>query len=133
MINKGRVIEINNDGVIIYVLRASPCGDNCVACGSCEKKEITVKAYCDFPVKNNDIVEFESNSNYIYLGLLLVFIFPVVLPLLVYFAFSSYSVTLGIVLAAACFAAYCIVIFFLSKSAKFIKNFSPKVTSIINK
>lgn len=133
MNNKGKVISVNGTDVEVSVIRQGACGENCASCNSCTNKTVSVVARCDILVSVGDLVEISSASFYVYLGLLLVFILPVVLPLFAYVVFLDINRLLSVVFSVLMFFVSLGVIYYFSKNKSFLKKLKPTVISVINK
>lgn len=113
------------------VVREGACGGNCASCSGCENRTVDVTVRCDIPVCVGELVEIASRSEYIYLGMIIVFLLPVVFPLLGYLIFSGISVTAAYIAAVTLFAAALIIVFGLSKSERYIKKSMPRVLRVV--
>ena len=127
----GKIKQINGTKVIVSVVREGACGGNCGSCSGCENRTVDVAAYCDISVSVGELVELASRSGYIYLGMIIVFLLPVVFPLLGYFIFSGISVTAAYIAAVTLFAAALIIIFCLSKSKRYVSKSMPRVLRVV--
>lgn len=133
MNNTGKVESINGNQAVISVVREGSCGENCAACKGCTAKTVQVVATCDIKVNVGDLVEFSSNSGYVYLGLVSVFLFPVILPLFTYIVLASINNAFALVFSVAVlFLSLCFV-FYLSKSKFMQSKLKPRVIAVINK
>ena len=113
------------------VVREGACGGNCALCSGCENRTVDVTAYCDIPVCVGELVEIASSSGYIYFGMIIVFLLPVVFPILGYFMFSGISVTAAYIAAVTLFAAALIIVFCMSRSEKYVKKSMPRVLRVV--
>lgn len=129
----GRVKQIRGNEAVVSVVRTGACGGDCGSCGGCEGRTVDVRAFCDIDVQVGTVVELSSRSGYIYLGMIIVFLLPVLLPLLGYFIFAGINITAAYTAAVTLFVLSVIVILRLSKSKKFLKNSAPSVTRAMNK
>ena len=122
MTQVGIVKEIRKQTVVISVVRKGACGDHCSMCGMCGASSIEVEADCSISVLPGDRVEICSEDRPVLLGLLCVFILPILLPLLSYVIFSSLLGTVGGVLSAAAVLLFCLyLIYRLNKSQKYLR------------
>lgn len=76
----GKIKEIDGARVVVSVNREGACGGNCASCGGCTGKAADVSASCNIDVSVGAVVEISSPSKYILLGLIAVFLLPVILP-----------------------------------------------------
>lgn len=127
----GKIKQINGTEALVSVVREGACGGNCASCSGCENRTVDVTVRCDIPVCVGELVEIASRSEYIYLGMIIVFLLPVVFPLLGYLIFSGISVTAAYIAAVTLFAAALIIVFGLSKSERYIKKSMPRVLRVV--
>lgn len=133
MTSIGKVIGLEKDKAIISVIRKGSCGDNCAMCNGCSNKQVEVKAFCDIEIKIGDMVEIESDSGLVYLGLFLLFIIPVVFPLCAYLFFLNISFLAAVITATIALLISLSVVFYLSRYKPFLKKITPKVKNVILK
>lgn len=133
MTNTAIVEKIENDYVIVSSLRRGSCGDNCAMCGNCSAEKVYTKAFCDIYVDVGDAVIVESNTRCVLFAMCLVFILPLILPILLYFIFMRFGVILSVLSVLIGFVISCLIICFLSHSDAYIKKITPKIVAIDNK
>ncbi len=133
MKNTATVEKIENNCVVVSYIRRGACGENCAVCNSCTAQKIYTKAYCDIKVDLGDSVIVESSTISVLCAMFFVFILPLVLPLTIYLVFSCFSLSFSVIGVFAGVIISCIIIFFLSRSDRYIKNITPKIVAISNK
>lgn len=127
----GKIKEISGTKALVSVVREGACGGNCASCSGCENRTVDVTAYCDIPVEIGELVEIASRSGYIYFGMIVVFLLPVIFPLLGYFMLSGISVTAACIAAVILFVLSLIIIFCLSKSKQYAAKTMPYVLRVV--
>ncbi len=133
MKEKGKVILIGEDEVTLSVIRKSSCGENCAHCNACTISNITVKAISEIDVCIGDVVEFESKTIYILIGLFTLFILPILLPLVFYLILLDINKVIAVFTCGFMFIISLILIYKLSRSKRYIKLTTPTIKSIICK
>lgn len=133
MQTKGKVERIYEEHIEVSVIRNGACGENCASCSGCSEKNVLVKAKCYTNVSVGDFVELKSDTKYIYIGLIFVFLFPVLLPLLVYLSLCNTTTILAFVLSAITFIVTLCFLYLVSKSKRFIDKVTPTVVKVISK
>lgn len=133
MQTKGKVEKVYDNIVEVGVIREGACGENCASCSGCTGRTVLVKAKCTFDVSVGDLVELTSDSKYIYIGLSLVFLLPVILPIVVYILFTNVfpELTVIVTTVSLLFSVFLLVLF--SKSNLYIEKVTPSVTKVITK
>ena len=94
-----------NDGTAeVVVSRGTACGSNCASCEACVfQSELKTKARNLIGARPGQRVVIESKSSKVYGAILLVYILPIVLAVLGYFAAWSLGAAEGLCILA-CFA-----------------------------
>lgn len=133
MKSKGKVEAIHKDKVTVSVVREGACGENCASCHGCSGRTVSTEAFCSLDVAVGDVVEIFSNSEYVYLGLILVFLMPIVFPLIMYLIFLNFSKTVSVLFTVLSFIISLVGIYRLSKSKKFLTKVTPRVTAVLYK
>lgn len=126
---EARVLKIDAPFVTVEVLRQSACGGECKDCSGCSSKSMQVNAFCDLPVEVGDRVWISSPKEFVLLGMFIVFILPLVLPVVAYLLTARSG--FGILFAVAALILSLLAIWLLSKSKLYIKKTQPKVVRII--
>ena len=129
----GKVKEINGREVTVSVVRNGACGGNCKSCGGCSERTVDAKAFCDINVQPGDVVELSSHSSYVYLGMVSVFLMPVIFPVLGYIFFAKIGITAACAAAVILFVLSVIIIWRISKSEKYLQNVTPSVVRVVYK
>lgn len=132
MTNVGKVISIKDEYATISVKRKGACGDNCASCNGCSNSNIIVKAHCDIEVSVGDMVVISSTGKYVYIGLLALFLLPLIFPITMYLAFVNISEFVSIIMSCISLILSILVVFLLSKSKSYINKVTPKVISVID-
>ena len=132
MTNRGKIKSVDGEFAVVSVVREGSCGDNCAMCSACKYKTVDVKAYNTLNLNVGDYVEFESNSLFVYLGLLILFIIPVLFPICTYLLFDASGVYIATAFAAASFLLSVLGVFALSKSQIYLKKVTPKIVKVLN-
>lgn len=119
------VITAKNETIAtVQFKRATACGENCGMCGGCENLNAFVDAINVVDAEVGDTVKIETNTTFVLLGAFFVYIIPIVLGLVGYFAFG------GIGAAILCFVPFIILKVVNSTLDKYYR---PKVVKIVNK
>ncbi len=132
MTSVGRVVAINNECVTVSVKRKGACGDNCASCSVVCNQIVNVTAICDLNVKIGDTVTVETKSKYVYFALLMIFVLPVIFPIVAYFAFLKINNSLAILTSVIAFCFALVSVFLLGKNKQFSKHITPVVISVNN-
>lgn len=131
MKSKGVIISKNDGNVTVKVVRSGACSENCAQCNACQNTSVTVEAICDFPVEVGEFVIVSTKTPIVLLAMCLVFLFPLVVPLISYFLFDFIGVTFATVISFITFAVCLAIIYFLSKSKRFMSLLQPSVISVL--
>lgn len=127
----GKVIELLQNGEArVSIKRASACGHDCTSCGACgaQAKPIVTEVVNTVGAKVGDTVEIESKTARI-LGLAcVVYIVPLVLFFVFYFAASNIFKTEGASILSALIGLVCGVLIAIPVNRREVKN---KTTSTI--
>lgn len=124
----GVVIKKENGGAIIRVARDSACTGECSKCHGCDEKNVEVFARCDQNIKIGQKVKIESNTFYVLIGLILLFLLPVMLPLVAFIVFDAFfSKTIATIFCIIFAALSILLIILLNKSEKYKEKTIPKV------
>ena len=126
MQQSGIVVSKEGEYCTVEVMRTSACvgcskQEGCISC----KKKITSKAYNKAGAEVGDIVTLESNSSTVLFFALVVFVLPLVLALVGYFAVDAIfdSAKIGIAVCACIFIlSYVIIYFTLEKRPEVAKS-----------
>lgn len=129
----GKVMKICGDRVTVSVKRADSCSGDCSACGGCAGRTAEVEARCAIAVETGDEVEIATSSRYVYIGLVAVFLLPVLLPIAGYVAFAGICITAAYAAAVILFVCAVTGIVILSKSRGFLDKATPEVIRRVNK
>lgn len=133
MTSIGIIKTIEDEFAEVNVVRRGSCGENCAACNACQNTDITVKAHCNVKANVGDLVEVSSKTAYVLFGMLMVFIFPIIVPLFSYVIFSIINTYFAV---CSCILSLIICVYLtfkLSKSKKYLSKTTPSVTKIIFK
>lgn len=133
MQTKGKIVAVNGSTVDVMVIRNGACGENCANCSACANNEMIVKADCNFDVSLGCFVEIKSNSAYVFGGMLLIFILPIILPLAVYLLFCGLGTVISVTTASVAFILSLICVYVFSKNEIYLKKVSPKVIKVLGK
>lgn len=129
----GKIKEIDGARVVVSVNREGACGGNCASCGGCTGKAADVSASCNIDVSVGAVVEISSPSKYILLGLIAVFLLPVILPVAGYVIFAGFGITAAWVAAVILFVVSVALIIYMSRSESYLKRTTPTVIRVLNK
>lgn len=130
----GKVAELRDDGVVVTVARKGACGDNCAMCGACRVENVKVNAICTLDVQVGDTVELSSSTAPVILGLLCLFVLPILLPLVGYIIFSAcMGSVFGWITAAVALAISVVIILRLSKSERYLSMTRASVVRVIRR
>lgn len=133
MTTVGKIKKIDGGRVVVSVNREGACGGNCASCGGCSERTAEVSALCNIDVSVGAVVEISSISKYIYLGLIAVFLLPVVLPVAGYVIFAGFGITAALVAAVILFLASVVLILYMSRSESYLKRTTPTVMRVLDK
>ncbi len=129
----GKVKSAGEGKAVVEVARSGACCGDCAGCSGCGSDSIEVTAVCEIEVESGSAVKLFTPAKYVYAAMALLFLSPVILPLLGYF------LTLQLGKTAACAAAVLLllvsfaVIFALSKNKRFMRKLTPRVVETVNK
>ena len=84
MIKKGTVTETNGKYAKVLFMRNSACGENCKACGACEKKHHVSLVLNNLGALKGDTVEVSVSDKTANSALFLIFILPIIIFVFVY-------------------------------------------------
>ena len=129
MDTEAKVLRIDAPFVMVEVLRQSACSGECKDCSGCSAKSMQVKAFCDLSVEVGDRVSVSSPKEYVLLGMFVVFILPLILPVVAYMLAAKSG--FGILFAAVALVFSLVAIWLLSKSKWYLKKTQPRVVRII--
>ena len=128
----GKVKTIKNKKAIISVVRKGACGDNCGMCGACQGDALEIVAWCDLEVNPGSFVEISSEGNVIVLGMVCLFILPIILPLLSFIVVDGWLGNIAAYIVAGIVLLLCLtLIYLLSKSQSYLKKAQPKVIRVV--
>jgi len=133
MTSVARVEKISKDRITVSTVRKGACGDNCAMCGGCNAEKVLTEVKSEIPVKVGDTVRIASDTKYVILAMLCVFLLPVCAPLFVYILCANIVSPFCYLLPALIFIVSVVFVFILSKSGWFIKRITPEITDIIKK
>ena len=127
------VEKIEQEYVIVSTLRKGACGDNCALCNSCTAQKVMTKAYCDIDVKMGDSVIIESSTGSILFAMFIVFLSPIVIPIVFYLIACSLGIVASVIAACVGLIIACFFIYVLSHHKWYINSIMPRIVSINNK
>ena len=128
---EGIVVRTEGMSAIVRIRRTGACGDSCAHCSGCDAAMMEIVAKCKFPVSSGDLVRVTSDRRYVFLGLVVLFLVPIILPMLAYFLSVGTGKEAYFVIAAIVFAFVLILI--LNKNQKYKKACQPQVCEVIDK
>lgn len=129
MDTEARVLKVNGPSVTVEVLRQSACSGECKDCSGCSIKSMQINAFSDLAVQPGDRVLLSSKKEPVLFGMFIVFILPLVLPLVAYLLMEKSG--LGIWFAVIALILALLFIWLLSKSKWYLKKTQPQVIRII--
>lgn len=133
MEQEGIVIKTQGQTATVSVRRRSGCGEHCVHCGACEHSSETLEAFCTIDVQKGDRVRVRSESAPILFGMIALFVFPILLPLVGYVAMTQlFSAAIGGVTAAVLLIGCAGLAVFLNRSPKYLRQTKPCVVAKID-
>lgn len=127
---EGKVLSFQEKTAMVEIIRKSACSGNCGDCSGCEERAMRVSVYSEFLLKTGDLVLIQSNQSSVLLGLFVVFVLPMVLPLIVYFLTAGTGI--GGFFAAGSVVVAIVLIWLLSKSKWYLKKSQPCVVRVIS-
>ncbi len=133
MRNIAFVEKIEDEKITISVVRKGSCGENCGMCHSCTAQKVLSRAFSDIDVKVGDTVEIESDTKSVLFTMFVVFLLPVVLPIVLYLSFVGINKILSYVAVGLGVIVAIVIMYLMSRSTLFIKKISPKIITVINK
>ncbi len=128
---EGKVIAVRNGVAELEVRRKESCGDHCANCSGCAAAVIRVFVNITDPVSVGDWVLIESEPRFVFLGLLVVFILPLILPVAAYFATRRFG--FGGVSAAVATGLSFVLIWRLGRSKWYLTHSRPRMIRVISK
>lgn len=133
MEQEGIVIKMQGQTATVSVQRRSGCGEHCVHCGACDHSREILEAFCTIDVQKGDWVRIHSESAPILFGMIALFLFPILLPLIGYVAMTQlFSTLIGWVTAAVLLIGCVGVAVFLNRSPKYLRRTKPCVVAKID-
>ena len=129
LITEGLVLYRDNRSAVVEIQRASVCTGNCTDCAGCETQKMQVRVYTELEVSSGDRVRISSEGKPILFGFFVVFIMPLVLPLLTYgltvkSGFGGWGALGGLLISL-------VLIWQLSRSSWYLKKARPKIIEVI--
>ena len=131
MKTEGKVIAINSNVAIVEVKRKGACGDHCAHCKGCDAQTMQIEVVSDFSVQIGDWVLLQSDTKAVLLGFLVLFIAPLVLPLLIYTL--TFESTFCWLFSAVAFLLAIFAALLLNKNEQYLKCSKPYILDIIKK
>ncbi len=123
----GKVIKVINSNAKVFVPKDASC-DGCHSCGVCTAKGQTVLVSNEINAKEGDFVQIDEGKGPSILFSALVFICPILLPVIFYVALSKISEILAVSGVIGSLLIWVIALYFVNKK---IKN-DAKITKIIS-
>ncbi len=133
MKSSATVEKIEQNYVIVSTVRKGACGENCALCNNCTAQKVMTRTYCDIAVEIGDSVIIESSTHSILFTLFLVFLSPIIIPIVFYLFLCQYGTVISIAGACVGLIISCSLIYVLSHLKWYIKKITPKIISISNK
>ncbi len=129
MDTEAKVLQVDGPSVTVEVLRQSACSGECKDCSGCSVKSMKIAAFCDVLVVPGDRVIVSSRKDAVLFGMFIVFILPLILPVVVYLLTAKSG--FGIWFAAIALIVALLLIWLLSKSEWYLKKTQPRVIRVI--
>ncbi len=129
----GKITQVNTKDVLVSVVRSGACCGDCGSCSGCSGQTVDVRAVCDIDVTVGSIVEIQSRSGYVLLGMLVIFLLPVFLPVISYSVICGYNITAAWIAAVILFVMSAAAVRYISVSDKYLNKVRPKVVRVLNK
>ncbi len=127
---EGFVISKNGDNAVVEIQRVSACTGDCKDCAGCETKKMQVTVHTDFDVLPGERVKISSEERSVLFGLFVVFIVPLLLPLMGYLLAANSG--FGGWFAAAGLVVSLVLIRQLSRSRWYLKKTQPIIVKVIS-
>lgn len=128
---EGVVLSKNGFEAIVEIQRVNACTGNCKDCAGCETKKMQVAVYTDLAVVSGDRVRIFSEEKPVLFGLFVVFIVPLILPVLAYLL--TVKSGLGGCFAVGGLALSLVLIWRLNRSRWYFKKTQPRIIEVISK
>ena len=130
METEGKIIQLNGRLATVEIRRKGACGDSCVSCTGCNAQIMQIQAYSELPLKVGDWVIVSSAQKPVLLGMFVLFILPLILPVLVYLLTRQTGFGGLFALLAVCLSL--LLIWRLGKSSWYLEKTRPGIKGVIS-
>ena len=128
----GVVVEVQGEKAVVQIKRVSACGESCGSCsGGCQNTAQKVEAFNQVAAKQGQVVQMEMKDSDVLTAAFMVYIIPLILLFVGYFAGSALFKVEWLAIIAG--IVFMIASFMVLKKYDNQLNQSKRYTPIINK